>query len=420
MANKTPIMGTQAATADAMILFAAKVNPSFNGDIARQFLSVGARYGVRGDIAFCQSIHETNWFRFGGDVKPEQNNFAGIGATGGGNPGASFATIAEGVTAQIQHLFAYAATAAVPPGEAIVDPRFSLVACGSAPAWEDLAGRWAVPGYDRTKYASLADALAAGDSYGQRIVSLYQAMPAAPAAAPLPILVLDAGHGGTDPGASGNGIFEKISTLDLALKTASYLRSRYVVNVRLTRSTDVFVALGDRASMANGWGASYFVSFHHNAGGGTGFESYVYPGTRTGASGRSQDAVHSRIMTCLGPLGVTDRGKKEANFAVLRETTMPALLLENLFVDQSFDAGLLKNTSVRQNLAAAIGEGVATAMGLTSAYPAGTQDFKKDAIDWLYAQGLLTDDTWKQQPDAPLPLWAEALILQRLYSQLKA
>ncbi|CDN43345.1 N-acetylmuramoyl-L-alanine amidase [Paenibacillus sp. P22] len=416
---KTSILGSQSVSADAMIRYVAGVNPSFNGEIARQFLAVGARYGVRGDIALCQSIHETNWFRFGGDVQPSQNNFAGIGATGGGNPGASFATIAEGVTAQIQHLFAYASTAAVPAGETIVDPRFSLVTRGSAPAWEDLAGRWAVPGYDRTKYASLADAMAAGETYGQRILTLYQAMSAAPAAA-LPILALDAGHGGTDPGASGNGIVEKDSALDLTLKTASYLRSKYAVDIRLTRSSDVFVALSDRASLANGWGAAYFVSIHHNAGGGEGYESYVYPGTRTGASGRSQDAVHSLIMAYLKPLGVADRGKKEANFAVLRETSMPALLLENLFLDQAFDAGLLKDAAVRQNLAAAIGEGIAAAMALKPVSAAAAQSYKQEAVDWLYAQGLLTDPAWKQQPEAPLPLWAEALVLQRLYSRLQS
>ncbi|SIQ33665.1 MULTISPECIES: N-acetylmuramoyl-L-alanine amidase [unclassified Paenibacillus] len=414
---KTPILGSQSVSADTMIRYVAGVNSSFNGEIARQFLAVGARYGVRGDIALCQSIHETNWFRFGGDVQPSQNNFAGIGATGGGNPGASFATVAEGVTAQIQHLFAYASTAAVPAGETIVDPRFPLVARGSAPAWEDLAGRWAVPGYDRTKYASLADAMAAGETYGQRILTLYQAMAAAPSAA-LPILALDAGHGGTDPGASGNGIVEKDSALDLTLKTASYLRSKYAVDIRLTRSSDLFVALSDRASLANGWGAAYFVSIHHNAGGGEGYESYVYPGTRTGASGRSQDAVHSAIMAYLKPLGVADRGKKEANFAVLRETSMPALLLENLFVDQSFDAGLLKDAAVRQNLAAAIGEGIAAAMSLKPVSAAAAQSYKQEAIDWLYAQGLLTDPAWKQQPEAPLPLWAEALVLQRLHSRL--
>lgn len=420
---KTPILGQPVVSADAMAAYVRTVNPSFNAEIARQFRLVGSRLGIRGDIALCQSIHETNWFRFGGDVRPEQNNFAGIGATGGGNAGASFATIAEGVTAQIQHLYAYASTAPLPAGEKVVDPRFSLVARGSAPAWEDLAGKWAVPGYDRTKYASLQAALEAGDTYGQKIMRLYGTMTAAAAAAapqaPLPIVALDAGHGGTDPGAQGFGIVEKDSALDLTLRVAALLRAGYAVDVRLTRSTDVFVPLGERATMANGWKADYFVSLHHNAAGGEGFESYVYPGTRSGPSGVRQDAVHAAIMKALAPLGVADRGKKEANFAVLRQTTMPAVLLENLFVDNALDAGLLKDSAVRQNLAAAIAEGVAKAMALTPNYPASTPDYKIQAIEWLYTQGYLTDPVWKQQPDTPLPLWAEALILQRMYAQLQ-
>ncbi|MCM3745790.1 N-acetylmuramoyl-L-alanine amidase [Paenibacillus pasadenensis] len=426
---KTPIMGQPLIQPDTMTKFVQTVSPAFNPEIARQFYQVGSRYGVRGDIALCQSIHETNWFRFGGLVKPEQNNYAGIGATGPGNPGTTFATIAEGVTAQIQHLYAYASKAPLPNGEKLVDPRFTLVTRGIAPNWEDLGGRWAVPGYDRSKFVSLQAAMDAGETYGQKIVKLYQSL-AASAPKPnnppvnLPIVVLDAGHGGTDPGAQGYSIVEKESTLDLVMRTASLLRSRYKVDVRLTRSTDVFVPLPQRASMANGWGAAYFVSFHHNASGGEGFESFVYSGTRSAASGQKQNMVHDSIMKLLGPLGVANRGKKEANFAVLRETTMPSVLLENLFVDNAFDSVLLKNPTVRQDLAEAIAEGVAAAMALTpnnpAGYPDGTPDYKVQAIEWLYDQGFLTDPVWKQQPNAPLPLWAEALILQRLYAMLKS
>jgi hypothetical protein len=105
--KKNPIMGSSQAALDQMIRFVTRVNSGFDPTIASWFLKIGEKYGVRGDAAFCQSIHETNWFLYGGDVKPEQNNFAGIGATGG-VPGNHFATVEEGVTAQIQHLFAYA------------------------------------------------------------------------------------------------------------------------------------------------------------------------------------------------------------------------------------------------------------------------------------------------------------------------
>lgn len=66
--------------------------------------------GVNAEVAFAQAILETGWFGYGGDVKPNQFNFAGLGATGGGNPGNSFSDIRTGIRAQIQHLKCYAST----------------------------------------------------------------------------------------------------------------------------------------------------------------------------------------------------------------------------------------------------------------------------------------------------------------------
>ncbi|EFM12466.1 cell wall hydrolase/autolysin [Paenibacillus curdlanolyticus YK9] len=435
-AARNLIMGGVRFTKDELVHYVRKVNPSFNEAIASAFVTIGARYGVRGDVAFCQSIHETNWFRFGGDVKPEQNNFAGLGATGG-VPGLTFKTIEEGVTAQIQHLYAYASTAALPAGETIVDPRFTLVKRGSALNWEDLAGKWAVPGYDKSKYASLDDALQAGDTYGQKIIKLFLGLIEMVTALG-PLVVLDAGHGGSDPGAQGYGIVEKNKALSIALKVRDQLLARFKVRVNMTRDTDVFIPLLERASLANDWKADYFVSLHHNAAGGKGFESYVYKGTRTGESGKKQDILHAAIMDYLSTVGVNDRGRKEANFAVVRETKMPSILIENLFVDNASDATLLNNAAVIDKLAAAIATGIGQAMSLTSVavvdppkppvtpptttppaaaeYPQGTPQWKIDAVEWLYEQGLLTDVSWKKKIDEPLPLWAEAAILQRLYN----
>lgn len=87
--------------------------------------------GVKPEVAFAQAMKETGFLRFGGDVKIEQFNFAGMGATGGGAQGASFADVRTGVRAQIQHLKAYASTA--PLNQNCVDPRFQYVKRGSAP-----------------------------------------------------------------------------------------------------------------------------------------------------------------------------------------------------------------------------------------------------------------------------------------------
>lgn len=100
-----------------------------------------AAEGVRAEIVFTQAMLETGWLQFGGDVKIEQFNFAGIGATGGGVPGNSFPDVRCGLRAQVQHLKAYASTE--PLANPCVDPRFHLVARGSAPTMELLAGKWA-------------------------------------------------------------------------------------------------------------------------------------------------------------------------------------------------------------------------------------------------------------------------------------
>ncbi|UTE73206.1 N-acetylmuramoyl-L-alanine amidase family protein [Rossellomorea marisflavi] len=180
----------------------------------------------------------------------------------------------------------------------------------------------------------------------------------------MPIIVLDPGHGGSDPGAIGNGLQEKNLALTIGLKVKAFLESNYGADVRMTRSTDVFIELSQRSAFANGLGASYFVSLHHNAGGGTGFESFVYTGTRETETGRRQDVVHAEIMKFYSQYGLRDRGKKVANFAVLRGTSMPAILLENLFMDSVNDTNLLKSASFIQGLSNAIGLGIAKALNL--------------------------------------------------------
>lgn len=87
--------------------------------------------GIKVEVAFCQAMKETGFLRFPGDVKVDQYNFAGIGATGGGEPGNSFSSVREGVRAQVQHLKAYATTA--PLNNTCVDPRYQWVTKGCAP-----------------------------------------------------------------------------------------------------------------------------------------------------------------------------------------------------------------------------------------------------------------------------------------------
>lgn len=168
--------------------------------IAKLYQQIGQQYGIRGDIAFFQAAHETGWWRFGGLVTPDQNNYCGLSATGraaaadeplrGANParvqfvegkhGAFFDTPATGVEAQLQHLLAYATMQDLPVGVDLLSPRFALVRKGIAPNWEDLGGKWAVPGYPRgapNYYENMPDpfawAFANGQTYGQTILDYY-------------------------------------------------------------------------------------------------------------------------------------------------------------------------------------------------------------------------------------------------------
>jgi len=134
--------------------------------LADLYLSLGRQEGIRGDIAFAQAILETGYFQYGKDVLPEQNNYSGIGAVGGGAQGAYFNTPEEGVRAQIQHLKAYANHEPLVTEK--IDPRFDYVKRGIAPYWTDLNNRWAVP----------------GDGYGERILAIFSEMKASNLAIP--------------------------------------------------------------------------------------------------------------------------------------------------------------------------------------------------------------------------------------------
>ena len=160
-----PILGQAEVSAEQLQKLAWQHNPQAP-NVAQLYLDIGKIYGIRGDIAFCQAAKETGWWEYGNLVQPYQNNYCGLAATGApatgeeelygadaskvwyvpGVHGAIFATPADGIEAQIQHLYAYCCKKPLPAGRDIIDPRFTLVKRGIAPTWQDLNGRWAVPG----------------------------------------------------------------------------------------------------------------------------------------------------------------------------------------------------------------------------------------------------------------------------------
>ena len=159
---------------------------------------------------------------------------------------------------------------------------------------------------------------------------------------------IDAGHGGTDPGAVGNGLQEKNLTLQIATRIKNILIAEYNnVSVLMSRTGDQTLTLSQRTNAANSWGADFLFSVHINAGGGTGYEDFIYPGSGT-LTTTYQSNIHSEILKLVN---FYDRGKKQQNFHMLRESNMPALLTENGFIDNANDTTKLKSASFIESIA---------------------------------------------------------------------
>ncbi len=162
----TKIMGNAVATAEQMKNYIKAKNPKVVQsvlDMVPLYLSEGGMEGVRGDIAFAQSCLETGNFTFSGSaVTLSQNNFCGMGVTGGGVKGNSFGTPQLGIRAQVQHLKAYASTDALK--NACIDPRFRYVTRGCAGYAEWLGQKENPDG----------KGWAAGAGYGAKILAILK------------------------------------------------------------------------------------------------------------------------------------------------------------------------------------------------------------------------------------------------------
>lgn len=189
------------------------------------------------------------------------------------------------------------------------------------------------------------------------------------------LFVFDPGHGQTDPGCVNAklGLKEKELTLDIAKRAAAYMTANYPgVRVELTRTSDKVFSdnkskdLSSRAKFANDLKADYFVSFHINAAGGSGFESFVYTEASTRARAL-QNVIHKKVAQVFTKRGLTDRGQKSGNLAVVRETHMPAILIEYGFIDNARDTALLTDSKVLDEMAIATVQGIADAFGLNAA-----------------------------------------------------
>jgi N-acetylmuramoyl-L-alanine amidase len=208
-------------------------------------------------------------------------------------------------------------------------------------------------------------------------------------------VVIDAGHGGHDPGCHGAQNNEKEVCLSMALKLGALIKERYPdIKIIYTRSTDVFVELAERANIANRNNADLFICIHANAGSTTayGSETYVLGLHRTdaqqkvaerenasialeddkGAKYRSYDLTPDGIIALQFQLAVFhrqsilfaemiqkefkrigryDRGVKQAGFLVLYKTTMPSVLIETAFLPNPTEEKLIGSAEGQQKMA---------------------------------------------------------------------
>jgi N-acetylmuramoyl-L-alanine amidase len=223
---------------------------------------------------------------------------------------------------------------------------------------------------------------------------------------PLRTIVLDAGHGGHDPGAIGpGGLMEKELVLDVTRRVTRLVEERLGIKVLLTRDSDQFIALKDRTSFANRKGADLFVSIHanaHTSSGHEGVETYFLSSEATDITARQTAALENSVVQLEKPapgargngrqdllrailwdlaqseflfessrlaevvqdsmtqsLRIPNRGVKQAGFYVLGGAAMPAILIEIGFVTNPREERRLREARYRDDIARAIFSGIA-------------------------------------------------------------
>lgn len=171
------------------------------------------------------------------------------------------------------------------------------------------------------------------------------------------LVVIDPGHGGSDPGSVGFGLYESTVTLDTALRLKSILE-KTPIQFKLTRSSNVFIPLSERVQIAKAANGNAFISIHgnkHSSTSASGTETYYYNSAAVNPywedSRRLATFIQNRMVEAWN---LTDRGVKHGDFHVLRENTMPAVLVELGFISNPDDNAKLKSSAWRQIAAEAI------------------------------------------------------------------
>lgn len=196
-------------------------------------------------------------------------------------------------------------------------------------------------------------------------------------------LMLDPGHGGSDPGAVGpTGLREADVNLRVGLSLRSLLVQYSGATVYMTRDKDMDVTLEQRTTQANQLGVERFISIHHNASSNweaNGVETYAY----TYASADSLDLRNKVYGELLNWSRLPGRGPNTANFWVLKYTQMPAILTEASFISNPYQESRLRDPDYNFREALAIYKGILAHFDTRDAVP--TQD---PASTWGFLRHL--------------------------------
>ncbi|MEO0018802.1 MAG: hypothetical protein RLZZ522_2085 [Verrucomicrobiota bacterium] len=185
------------------------------------------------------------------------------------------------------------------------------------------------------------------------IAALLLGFPAVAHAARFNTVVIDPGHGGHDKGAQWGQVYEKHLALDTSARLESYLKQRGIKTV-MTRRSDYFVTLPGRVNIANRFRNAIFVSVHYNytwRAEASGLETYYH----SGQSQRLAQLVHTGMMKRVSAV---NRGVKSARYYVIRNTTIPAILVECGFISNQSERGRMRSAWYRDSLARGIADGI--------------------------------------------------------------
>lgn len=192
---------------------------------------------------------------------------------------------------------------------------------------------------------------------GTFILDLIDPVPSTPDSSGKKIVVIDPGHGGSDPGTTSfTKKPEKIFTLALGLKVQALLQQESGIEVIMTRETDIYPTRSERVKLANDLKADVFVSIHGNSVTAaphiTGTETYYYQREN---SKELANLIHKNLIKAMG---LADRGVKNGNYQVIRETEMAAALLEVGFLSNKSDEEAMMSETNQDKAAQAIVDGI--------------------------------------------------------------